>query len=85
MDINTSKGRLFSSSKNNSRELSTHSKTSFIFYHEKMEIQNFNIFQSKQIKNNEKERLSLLYTTLRAEEGNIINKAINTSSNKKAS
>jgi len=44
MDINTSKRRSFSSSKNNSRELSTHSKTSSIFYHERMEIQNFNIF-----------------------------------------
>ena len=85
MNINTSKGRSFSSSKKNSRELSTHSKTSSILYHKRMEIQNFNIFQSKQIKNNEKERLSLLYTTLRVEEGNIINKAINTSSTKKAS
>ena len=81
MNINTSRGRSFSLSKRNLRELSTHSKTSSIPYYERMEIQNFNTFQSKQIKNNEKERLSLLYITFRVE-GNTVNKAINTSPNK---
>ena len=83
MDINTSEGRLFSLSKNNSRELSTHSKTFFIPYYERMEIQNFNTFWSKQVENNKKERLSLLYVTPRVKKGNTVNEAINTSPNER--
>lgn len=84
MNINTFKERLFSLSKNNLRELLTHSKKSSIFYYERMEIQKFNIFWSKQVKNNEKEKLSLSYTTPRIKEDNTVNKAINTSPNDRA-
>jgi len=59
MNINTFKERLFSSSQNNSRKSLTYSKTSSISYYEKMEIQNFNIFWSKQVENNKKEKLSI--------------------------
>ena len=77
MDIDTPRGRLFSSSKNNSRESLTYSKTSSIPYHKRMEIQNFNTSQSKQIENNKKERLSFSYATSKVEEGNMVNKIIN--------
>ena len=84
IDIDTPRRRSFSSSENNSRELSTYSKTSSISYHERMEIQNFNISWSKQVENNKKERLSLSYTTPRVEEDNMVNEIINTSPNEGA-
>jgi len=80
MDINTPRKRSFSSSENNSRESSTHSNISSISYHERME--NFNTFWSKQVENDEKEKLSISYATSRAEKGNMVNKTINTSSDK---
>ena len=79
MDIDTPRERSFSSSENNSRKSSTHSNTSSVPYHEMME--NFNTFWSKQVENDEKERLSLSYTTPRVEEGNMVNEAINTTLN----
>ena len=80
MDIDTPRGRSFSSSENNSRESSTHSNTSSVPYHERME--NFNTSWNEQVENDEKERLSISYATPRVEEGNMINEAINTSPNK---
>ena len=79
MDIDTPRERSFSSSENNSRKSSTHSNTSSVPYHERME--NFNTFWSEQVENDEKERLSLSYATPRVEEGNMVNEAINTSLN----
>ena len=56
---------------------------SSISYYERMEIQNFN--QSKQIENDKKEKLSLLYTTPRVKKGNMVNKTINTNTNEEIS
>lgn len=73
IEIDTSKKRSVSSSVNGLKESLTHSNTSSIPYHEKMEIQNNNATWSKQVDNEERKRLTLLYATLRVKKNITVN------------
>jgi len=60
---------------NSLRVSSAHSNASSISYHERMIIQSNDLSWSKQVEN-EKERFSLLYTTLKIEEETLANEAV---------